>query len=132
MTFDQAIQLQPQWVQIWLNVLLFGAFILPLTLVFWKQSRMAALFSVLASIGSAAGVMWIFAQLGYVKLLGLPHLIFWTPLCFYLYRQIMRVDMPVWPKRIMVVIAMTIFISLVFDYADVARWLLGERQSFAS
>lgn len=131
MTFDQAVQLQPQWVQLWMNWLLVGAFILPVILIFWKQSRMAALFSVLAAIGSGAGVMWLFAQLGYVKIIGLPHLIFWTPLCFYLYRQIKRVDMPIWPKRIMMVVLATIVVALVFDYADVIRWLLGERQSFA-
>lgn len=131
MTFDQAIQLQPQWVQIWLNVLLFGAFILPLTLFIWKETRLTALVTLAASAISAFGVTWLFDQMGYVKLLGLPHIIFWTPVVFILYRQIKRADMPVWPKRIMVVIAVTILISLVFDYADVARWLLGERQSFA-
>lgn len=131
MTFDQAIQLQPQWVQIWLNVLLFGAFFLPLTLFIWKLTRLTALVTLAASAISAFGVTWIFDQMGYVKLLGLPHIIFWTPIVFYLYRQIKRADMPVWPKRIMVVIALTIVISLVFDYVDVARWLLGERQSFA-
>lgn len=131
MTFDQAIQLQPQWVQIWLNVLLFGAFFLPLTLFIWKQTRLTALVTLASSAISAFGVTWIFDQMGYVKLLGLPHIIFWTPIVFYLYRQIKRADMPVWPKRIMVVIALTIVISLVFDYVDVARWLLGERQSFA-
>lgn len=131
MTFDQAIQLQPQWVQIWLNVLLFGAFILPLTLFIWKKTRLTALVTLAASAISAFGVTWLFDQMGYVKLLGLPHIIFWTPVVFILYRQIKRAGMPVWPKRIMVVIAVTILISLVFDYADVARWLLGERQSFA-
>lgn len=131
MTFDQAIQLQPQWVQIWLNILLFGAFILPLSLFIWKQTRLTGLVTLLSSAIGGFGVTWIYDQMGYVKLLGLPHIIFWTPVVIYLYREIKREDMPLWPKRIMIVIALTIVISLVFDYADVARWLLGERQSFA-
>ena len=131
MTFDAAIQLQPQWVQVWLNVLLFGAFFLPLTLFIWKQTRLTGFITLVTSVLGGVGVTWLYDQMGYVKLLGLPHVIFWTPIVFYLYRQIKHADVPIWPKRIMVVIALTIVISLVFDYADVARWLLGERQSFA-
>jgi hypothetical protein len=72
--------------------------------------------------------------MGYVKLLGLPHVLIWTPLVFFLLAQARKADMPVWPRRVIWVIVGTIVVSLVFDYVDVARYLLGARtpQVFAT
>lgn len=126
MTFEEAIATQPAWLGYWLNGLLIGAFVLPVTLLIWRQSRLAGIVTLLASGISAVLVTWIYGQMGYVKLLGLPHILFWTPVAIYLLGQIRRPEMPVWPARIMVVILATITISLIFDYVDVARYLLGE------
>ena len=35
--------------------------------------------------------------------------------------------MPVWPRRILSLVILTILVSLAFDYVDVIRYLLGER-----
>lgn len=131
MSFEEAVALQPAWVGIWLNILLLGAFALPITLLFWRASRMAGFWSLVAALLSGVSVTWMFNQLGYVKLLGLPHLLFWGPLLVYLWRQIKRPDMPVWPRRIIYVVMTVIAISLAFDTVDVLRYLLGERGSFA-
>ena len=130
MTMEEAIAQQPAWVGIWLNWLFFGAFILPLALLIWKKSRLAGLLTLALSIPGAAVIFWMYEQMGYVKLLGLPHIIIWTPLAFFFYWKIKDPEMPVWPKRIMVVILVTILISLAFDYVDVARYILGERDPF--
>lgn len=130
MTFMEAVALQPAWVRAWMNVLLLVAFILPVTLFVWKQSRKPAVLTLLASVLSAVGINIIFNQLGYVKLMGLAHIIFWTPLSFYLFKQIKREDMPKPPKWIMMVVVTTILAALAFDYVDTARWILGERQAF--
>lgn len=127
MTLHQAIALQPKWIGYWLDWLLFGAFILPLALLIWRQSRIAAIVTVAASVIGAFGVAWLYGQLGYVKLLGLPHIVLWTPLAYYLFMQTKRADIPRWPRRIIVVVLATILISLAFDYADVLRYALGER-----
>jgi hypothetical protein len=127
MTFDQAVALQPQWVQYWLYWLLFGAFVLPLALFIWRQSRMAALFTLAAGIAAGLAVNWLFNSMGYTRLLGLGHIPFWTPLAIYLFYQWRRPDMPPWPRRIIFVVLATILVSLAFDYADVARYLAGER-----
>lgn len=129
MTLSEAIAQQPQWVQYWLYVLLFGILVLPLALLIWKQTRLTAIVTIAASFIAGFGVSWIYDQLGYVKLLGLPHIILWTPLALYLYGQIKREDMPVWPKRIITAILAVFIVSLVFDYVDVARYVLGERQA---
>ncbi|KIC36882.1 hypothetical protein [Leisingera sp. ANG-M7] len=130
MTLEEAIATQPVWVQIWVNILFLGAFVLPLALLIWKPSRLAGLVTVAASVLAAGGVYWLYGQLGYVRLLGLPHVFLWTPLVVWLWRQRMRVDMPVWPQRIILLICAVIAVSLAFDYLDVARYLLGERQPF--
>ncbi|MEM7067713.1 MAG: hypothetical protein AAF478_02420 [Pseudomonadota bacterium] len=131
MTFDEAVALQPAWVGYWLNWLFFGAFILPAVLLVWKQTRVAAILTVLASVVAAAGVLWMFGQLGYVKLLGLPHIIFWTPLLFYHLSLVKNPDVPIWPKRVLWVVMGTLLVSLVFDYVDTIRYILGEREPFA-
>jgi integral membrane sensor domain MASE1 len=69
--------------------------------------------------------------MGYVKLLGLPHIFVWTPLAIYFVTLLRRPDVPVWPRRVIVVALGTILISLAFDYTDVARYLLGERTPLA-
>jgi hypothetical protein len=130
-TFEEAIAQQPQWVNWWLNWMLVGAFILPIVLLFWRSSRMAGAAAVVASVLSALSINWMYGQLGYVKLLGLPHVILWTPLAVYLVTQLRRPDMAKWPRMIMGLVLATILISLAFDYTDVARYLLGERNPTA-
>lgn len=131
MTLNEAMALQPMWVQIWLNVLFLGAFVLPLGFLVWRQSRMAGALTLAASVLAGLAITWMYGQMGYVKLLGLPHIVFWTPLAVYLWRQIRRPDMPAWPRRLMGVTLAVIVISLMFDYVDVARWILGERVPMA-
>jgi hypothetical protein len=118
---------QPMAVQIWLNVLLVGAFVLPCVLLIWRQSRIAGAATLGCSVLAAIGVIGIFSQLGYVRLMGLGHIIFWTPIVFYLYRQQARLGMPTLPVRIIRAIILTVSISLIFDYIDLARYILGDR-----
>jgi hypothetical protein len=125
MTLTEAIALQPAWVGIWLNVLLGGAFVLPLTLFIWRRTRIVAAVILAANVFGALGVEWMYSQMGYVKLLGLPHILFWTPLAIYLVTKITEAGMPVWPRRIMMLVLATIVISLAFDYADAIRYFLG-------
>jgi hypothetical protein len=127
MSFNEAVALQPQWVQYWLYWLSFGGFVLPIILLFWRKSRKAAAFTLLAILMSAFAVSWIYSQLGYVKLLGLGHLIFWTPAVWFLMTEIKNGQVPPWPRRLMMVTAATLAISLAFDLADALRYLLGER-----
>jgi len=127
MTLQEAIAQQPAWIGYWLKWLVFGAFILPLTLLIWRQTRLAAVAAIVAGVAGAFATGWLYDQMGYVKLLGLPHIVVWTPLAVYLFMLLKRPDVPAWPKRIVVVVLATILISLAFDYADVARYQLGER-----
>jgi hypothetical protein len=127
MTLAQAVSQLPMWLQIWLNWLVFATLAFPLVLLIWKQSRLAAIVTVASTALNGVAVTWLYNQLGYVKLLGLPHIFLWGPAAYYLYKQVKRPDMPTWPKRIMLIILTSILISLAFDVVDVARYALGER-----
>lgn len=127
MTLPEAIETQPVWIGVWLNVLVFGAFVAPLTLLIWKSSRKAGIVTFLASVAAVFAVNFMYDAMGYVKLLGLPHLVIWTPTVVFLMAQQARGDMSNWPRRIIWFIIAIICISLVFDFIDAARWVLGER-----
>ncbi len=131
MTLEEAIAQQPQWVQIWLNILLLGAFILPAVLLIWRQTRVAGLVSLIVSATAAYGVVWLYDRMGYVKLLGLPHLFLWTPLVIYLVGQFRRDDLPQIPRVLLGAVIATLLISLAFDFSDVIRYILGERMPTA-
>lgn len=127
MTLQEAIAAQAPWIGIWTNFLLFCAIGLPLLLLIWPQARVAGMLTALGTVLSGVAMNWLFETLGYVKLLGLPHIIVWGPLVVFLLSQVRRADMPVWPRRIMWVIIAALSVSLVFDVVDVARYVLGER-----
>lgn len=127
MTFEEAVLQLPTWVQIWMNILLFGAFILPLSLLIWKQTRVTSILTLFVSILAGFTIMQMYDSMGLVRLLGLPHIILWTPLLVYLIKQARRAELPkpaIWIIRI---ISAIILISLLFDYYDVIRYLLGDR-----
>ena len=127
MTLKQAVAAQPAWTFYWVKALGLFAFVLPLTLIFWKQSQIAGILTVTASIAGHIGLVKIYDRMGYVKLLGLPHIIFWTPLSAYLLIQILKPDMPIEPKAIMIIVLVVILISLIFDLVDLIRYISGNR-----
>jgi hypothetical protein len=130
MTFPEAIAQQPMCVQWWLYVLIAGSLIAPLGLLIWRQTRIAGVATIVASLVGGFGVQMMFDRMGYVKLLGLPHIIFWTPLAIYLV-TLLRRDLPTHARWLVLLILATILISLAFDYTDVIRYLLGNRAPHA-
>jgi len=124
--FNAAVAQMPQWVQIWMNILLLGAFAAPLSLLFWRQSRVAGIVAFVSSVLGATIIMSLFQVYGMVRLLGLGHIL-WFGTIWYLMGQRARADMPAWPKKIMLVIICVMAISLVFDTLDVIRWIAGDR-----
>lgn len=73
----------------------------------------------------------LFAQFGYVRLLGLGHVIPWTPLIIYLWIRRAHWDLGVRSGKWIAGVFTVNLISLVIDYVDVIRWLLGERAPMA-
>ena len=77
MTMQETLTLLPEWLIWWFNWLVFAVAVLPLALLIWPQSRKVGVIAVAASILTGAAVYGMFRQMGYVKLLGLPHLLIW-------------------------------------------------------
>lgn len=64
---------------------------------------------------------------GYVRLLGLSHAIWWTPLLVYLFTRRKSFDLKTVFGKWMVALVVTISLSLVVDYIDVIRYVAGDR-----
>lgn len=126
--FAKDALLLPQWVQLWINVLGTLPLLIVIVLLFGKQTRRDALVVFILTVGAYGSVLGLHAWLGMVRLLGLGHVIFWTPLLIYLMQRL-RNDPPTGMifRIAMIVLAAVIAVALVFDYYDVLRWTLGER-----
>ena len=128
--FNEAMfTLATGWMTVWLYWMAFAIVITPLVLVFSKATRLDALIVLLTNIAMLVGMGWIYEQIGYVRLMGIIHVILWTPLFVYLFLRAKNGEMPQICRLIIWMFTATLAVSLVFDYTDVARWLLGERDS---
>jgi len=118
---------QSAWLNVWIPILMFGSFILPLALLIWKSSRMARLAAIAAGLLSFVAITWMYEQLGFVKLLGLPHVLFYTPIVIYFISRLRSGELPKISRRLQMASLVIILISLAFDYIDAAHYILGNR-----
>ena len=129
MTFDQAMATQPAWVQYWVTwmaVAIVGTFVL---LLFSKATRRDAIIILLANVAVYFVMMWLYEKVGFVRLLGIVHIVFWTPLAVYLWLRLKDDAITAPFRQIIWIFLATILASLAFDFADVARYMFGERAS---
>lgn len=113
----------------WLYWMSFAITITPLVLIFSKATRLDAVIVFLVNLAMFIGMGWIYDLMGYVRLMGIVHVILWTPLFIYLFRRAQNGQMPLLCRLTMWMFAATLAVSLVFDYTDTVRYLLGERAS---
>lgn len=130
MTLTDAISTLPDWVRLWvlwLNIVVFGSFaILLFSHATWRSA--AALLG--ANLLMVPAMLWLYGQVGFVRLLGLPHVIFWTPLVIFLFHELRtRPEIRTPFRQVLWVLVASLAVSLVFDISDVVRYLLGERAS---
>lgn len=114
----------PAWVIVWVN---FMVAILAVAIPFsfsYREAKWILLGSVLGMIGTIVA----YSLFGFTRLLGLGHIIFWTPTLIYI------ITVRGWKtyhktlfSRWLVVAAIVIGISLAFDVIDLLRWILGDR-----
>ena len=113
----------------WLYWMSFAIAITPLVLIIYKVTRLDAVIVFLTNIAMLWGMDWVYQQMGYVRFLGIVHVVLWTPLFIYLVYRARKGELPLPCRAVMWMFAATLAISLMFDYTDVARYLLGERDS---
>lgn len=124
-TLVAAILLQPIWLQAWVGWMV--AVNLLGSLIFLK-ARVEAKWVFLAFLAAAFMMEAMYHQYGFQRILGLPHIIFWTPLVIYLWRRQAVWERPGLSPKWLAVVFVTNVTSLIIDYIDVARYLSGERQ----
>ena len=101
----------------------------PLILAFSKATRRDALIVLLTNISVIVAMGWLYRQIGYVRLLGIGHVFLWTPLFIYLFGRAKNGEMALPFRLVIWAFVATLAVSLAFDYVDVVRYLLGERDS---
>ena len=129
MSFEEAITTQPSWVQWWINwmsIVIIGSMI---ALLFSKTTRRDSAVILMTSLAIFFLMMWLYQQIGFVRLLGIVHVVIWTPLAIYFWQRLKNPAITAPFRQVVWVFLATITISLIFDYADVVRYLLGERGS---
>ena len=112
---------EPLWLQAWIcwMVLMNTASIL-------FVRRAEGRWVLLAWVLSVLTMNRLFGAFGYTRILGLAHVIWWTPLVLYLFRRRAGFGEGAfggWARWLVITNA----ISLAIDYVDVARWALGDR-----
>lgn len=110
------------WV-IWMNLMglmNFGAIIFVL-----KDVRARVV--VLTMICNLIFMSLLFTQFGYTRILGLSHIVFWTPLLVYLWKKRASFPSHIWATRWMWGVMIVNGVSLIIDYMDVMRYVLGDK-----
>lgn len=114
------VMAEPLWLQAWV----FWMMLLNTAALFFLKHREARV--VLACwVGNVITMSLLYEWAGYVRLLGLSHVIWWTPLVLYLLAR--RAGFPAGAVRSWLwVLLLTNSASLVIDYIDVARYFMGD------
>ena len=128
--FNEAMfSLASGWLTVWLYWMAFAIAVTPLVLIFSKATRLDAIVVFFTNLAMFVGMSWVYDQMGYVRLMGIVHVILWTPLLIFLLLRAKNGEMPLPCRLVMWMFAATLAVSLVFDYTDTIRYLLGERDS---
>ena len=119
----RSFRAMPLWVQIWVAFVLAPANLA--TLTFLDQPG-AALVAILAIGGMLPNMPIIFYERGFSKLMALPHIVVWTPLCVVIFAQLSGGASGAYASFLIALLVIDL-ISLGFDYPDFVKWLRGDR-----
>jgi len=121
--FQLGLSEQPAWVQFW--VVWLG--LINTASILFVFARAETRWVLVAWIVAFVGVMGIFALQGQqmTRLMGLGHIIAWTPLLWYLYRRRGDIFLTHASGVYLHLLFLTNGISLLFDYTDFVRYFLG-------
>ncbi|PKP77696.1 MAG: hypothetical protein CVT81_08215 [Alphaproteobacteria bacterium HGW-Alphaproteobacteria-3] len=119
---DAYVATLPQWVQLWM---MWMTVVLGLGAVVFSFVRAEARWLFLAMIAALASTMALGMSVGWNKLWGVAHLVFWTPVVLYYIRRWPQIEKKsifgVW----FVLALATMIVSLVFDAKDVVEYFMG-------
>ncbi|MEP0944375.1 MAG: hypothetical protein ABJH63_07265 [Rhizobiaceae bacterium] len=125
--FDADVQKLPQWVQIWVDIIGFSLMVSTVALLIGSTTRKLGLYVLFTIVATVAIMTVLHAQMGMVRLLGIVHVVLWTPMVIVLWRRL-KSNPPTKIYAAAIILLMVISVlALIFDYYDVVRWMLGER-----
>lgn len=114
------IMAEPIWLQAWVGWMML---LNTAALLFLKHKQAKVVLAVW--VGNVITMAVLYEMVGYVRLLGLSHVIWWTPLVIYLFRQ--RKQFPTGAGATWLwIVLLTNSASLVIDYLDVLRYFMGD------
>jgi len=117
------IMTEPLWLQAWVGWMML---INTASLFFLSYREPRVVLGVW--IGNIITMTGMYEYFGYVRFLGLSHVIWWTPLVIFLVMRLSQIEKGKRVRTWILVLIATNVVSLVVDYIDVARYLLGERE----
>jgi hypothetical protein len=125
---NAAIAMQSTWLQIWVLVLV-ATNLAAILFVISRQEkgfriRPEAIAILLSFVAATVAMRWLYDKLGYVRLLGLSHLVFWLPVYIWLLAKYRRNEFIAPFKHYLAVYFLITGLSLVMDFSDVVRYLL--------
>ncbi len=129
-TLNEAMAAGPAWLRAWILVLVVTNLVALLFVVGRRDGAFRVRVEPIAILVSffAAGMFmtWIYGQGGYVRLLGLAHLVFWGPVWVWvLSRRKVIGTADFFGKYVHLYLGVA-GVSLVIDVIDVIRYLLGD------
>jgi hypothetical protein len=125
-----AIATEPVWLQTWVMVLVVANLAALLFVIGRREGRMLVRPEPIAIVASflAAGAFmnWLYAQVGYVRLLGLAHLVFWGPVWAWILSRRRAIGTDTFFGKYVQLYLVIAGVSLLIDAIDVIRHLLGD------
>ena len=121
------VHAQPVWVQLWVAWMFVVIVAVPVVMRKHGAARRDYLLVASSTAALIVAVPLWHSHVGYVRLVGLPHIPVWTPLAVYLFARRKHLSSPRQLRRAVNVFMATIIVSLAFDCMDAVRYLLGER-----
>lgn len=128
-TLNEAIMMQPTWLRAWL-VLLVSTNLAAVLFVVGRRAgkwifRVEALVILAAFFAAGAYMNYLYAQYGYVRLLGLAHLVFWGPAYAWIWtRRELHPRTTLFGKYLLLYFVID-GLSLIIDAVDLVRYFIG-------
>lgn len=121
-TLIQRIAEGPAWIYWWTRVIDTSNWLL-IPLAFFDKRAHWALTAWLANV---IIILTLYGTFGYVRLLGLSHILVWTPLLIYLLYLRKPFAQENLAGRYLYWFVLVVMTSLIFDYVDLVRYLMGD------
>ena len=123
--FTDLTTISPEWMLIGWQVF-FGVMAVALIFALWRPEARAIL---VGTVMGVAMVLVIYAQFGYSRIIGVGHILFWTPTLFYMVSLLGTGPVvKTWFGRWLWLAILVMAVALSLDYFDLGRYLFGDRQ----